>query len=84
VNVPYTDSHEQVLGKLKNTGAELLIIFTLNEWHGDGYNKNTEINYDVSFKVYYPEGQLLVEKTDGNRELNIYNRNIMSLWRVTL
>lgn len=65
MNVPYTDSHEEVLGKLKNRGADLLIIFTLIEWHGDGYAKNTDVNYEVSFKVFDNEGQLLVEKTDG-------------------
>lgn len=41
INVPFTDGHEEVIGKLKNTGADLLIIFTMKEWHGDGYNKNT-------------------------------------------
>ena len=80
VNVPCTDTHEQVLGKLKDTGAELLIIFTLIEWHGDGYNKNTDVNYDVSFKVYDNQGALLVEKTDGQEGLIIGPDKPKSIW----
>jgi hypothetical protein len=65
INVPFTDSPEEVLEKLINTESDLLIIFTLIEWHGDGYAKNTDVKFEVSFKVYDERGQLLVEKTDG-------------------
>jgi hypothetical protein len=51
--------------KFKETGSELLIILTLIEWHGDGYAKNTDVNYDVDFKVYDREGTIVAEKVDA-------------------
>ncbi len=59
--VTQTDDQNAVLEKLKASGAERLVLLTLNEWKSDTYH-NTALQYDVSLKVYDQAGNVLSEK----------------------
>ncbi len=61
VVVTQTDDQNAVLEKLKASGAERLVLLTLNEWKSDTYH-NTALQYDVSLKVYDQAGNVLAEK----------------------
>ncbi len=56
-----TDDQNAALEKLKASGAERLVLLTLNEWKSDTY-MNTALFYDVAMKVYDQAGNVLAEK----------------------
>jgi len=66
VVVTQNDDQNAAVQKLKASGAERLILLTLNEWKSVTL-MNTALHYDVAMKVYDQDGQVLAEKNiQGN------------------
>jgi hypothetical protein len=63
------DDQSAALQKLKETGAERLVLLTLMEWKSDTFT-NTALHYNVSLKVYDRDGKVLVGKNiEGKDDL---------------
>lgn len=55
------EDKDKLLARMKQTGAERLIILTLHEWQSDTYI-NTGLFYDVKLEVFDANGKRLAEQ----------------------
>lgn len=58
VSLPETAGINQVLAKLKETGDNRLLLFTINEWFFDVWYK-TRMSYSMKLEVFDNKGRLL-------------------------
>ena len=63
-------TEKKLLAELRGSGADKLLLLTLNEWRTDTYQKVT-LEYDVTLTVYDKNGKRLAEKKlDGKEYLH--------------
>jgi hypothetical protein len=58
VSLPEKENKEQVMVRLKKTGDNRLLLFTINEWFFDVWHK-TRMSYSMKLEVFDNEGRLL-------------------------
>lgn len=56
-----TDSENDIVGKLKETGADRSLLFVLNSWSTDTY-QYTLLTYDIQISMYERNGSQSVNK----------------------
>ena len=67
VIVLYSENTASAYEKLKKTGAETLVLLTLNEWKSDTYN-NVALNYDITLRILGKDGSTIAEKNIKGRD----------------
>jgi hypothetical protein len=79
VVVTKDDDQNAALQKLKATGAERLILLTLNEWKSDTFT-DTALHYNVSMKVYNRDRVLVEKNIQGKDDLgeNFWNPHALA------
>jgi hypothetical protein len=57
--VPFTDTQNKVLVKLKNTDSKRLVLLTLNKWEADAYNGEMVLICNVTLQVFDTNGNVI-------------------------
>ena len=69
VSTSPSQSHVEVVSRLRDTRADALMLFTVHAWHSDTFG-DTTVHRDVVLEVIEPSGKLLaVTRSGGDRAL---------------
>jgi hypothetical protein len=67
VPAPASETHEQLVPRLKAMNAGMPVVLHLSEWHSDSYQA-VWYNYNVILQVYDNEGKFLGQKVIQGKE----------------
>ncbi len=66
VPIPFSDDLQSAIGKVKQIGAERILIITLHEWRSDSY-RNAGFFIDAVLRVYDREGKELASRSVSHK-----------------